>query len=265
MYLPDPGGGGAKGEGDATCAPQGRSMRMRCLAAAKGLLATGEEAASLVRRIAPDGPLAQLGSALLDAATPSGREAAAVAPWHPPHPSWYVRAARKLPPPAARLYLDRLPPEIGRRTLSFLDRTLAAAVGAATPLAASDDVEALIGSVAPGPFPAPPAWATPSGTPQRIAAAAAADTDGPWDAGAVMRAAAAIDGRISDPALRRGLARIAAALVDAPDEAWGLAGSWPEPFGTALLRARDGWKEAPRGCSGAARPHVLGRWAAWAG
>ncbi len=245
-----------------------RGAGARCAAASRpGILAPGE-APALAERIRPDGALAGMRRRLLD---PSGTIGAGTA-WARPHPSWFVRAAAGLPPAVARLYLDRLAPEIGRGTLAHLDPTLAAALAAAQPAAPSDATEELIGRFAPGPFPPPPAWAVPPAPAERIAAAAARD-DGPWSPELDDAPAAALDARVADPAVRRGLARLAIALLDAPDEAWGLAGSWIEVHGLALLRARNAWLDVrlaagaswPVGVERAARERVRERWREWAG
>lgn len=228
-----------------------------------------EEASALSTRVCPAGFLADLRGQL---ETPRGPVSP---PEHrPPHPSWYIRPAARLPAPVARLYLDRLAPDVGKRTLAHLDARLARALAATPPAAPSECVESLIGRFAPGPFPPPPSWAIPMVAPARVAGAAGRDEDPGWAAGGEDSVAAAIGRADDDVQVLRGMARIALALVGSAGEAWGLAGAWPVAFGTALLRARNAWKDVlaadrePDGPTAArlraARSRVLERWAAWA-
>jgi len=203
------------------------------------------------------------------------------------HPSWTANVVAALPVPVARRLLDRIDPACARAALAELDPETAARLRAAAPAPPSRLVEALIARRAPPAFPPAPPWAVPPGAPDTVARAAARDPDWPaaperWGAAEDLAAAAARRATSTEERTRaaqarpdgetaRGFARLAFALFDRPDEAWGLAGAWPRPGGLALLAAWDAWPDL-----GALDPDAVPareraasrlreRWSSWAG
>ncbi|MBN1770623.1 MAG: hypothetical protein JXB32_05125 [Deltaproteobacteria bacterium] len=231
-------------------------------------------------RVAPDGRFAALRTAPPTDGRPRSTDAS------PAHPSWAAAAVAALPVPVARRLLDRLGPLPARAVLAELDREHAARLQAGAAAHPGALLEGLLGRRAPPVFPPAPPWAAPPGVPDAVARAAAREPDWPaapehWAAAEALAAEAARhavaegaadadDPSWPDDETARGLARLAFALFDRPDEAWGLAGAWPRRAGLALLAAWDAWPDL-----GAPEPHAAAtraraarrlreRWSAWA-
>ncbi|MBI5486851.1 MAG: hypothetical protein HY905_05935 [Deltaproteobacteria bacterium] len=187
-----------------------------------------------------------------------------------PHASWLVAALRALPARVARLHLDRLGPAAARDAERMAPGLAPAAIVA--PADPSPFVDALIGRLAPPAFPCAPAWARPPGVVARVASAAARED---WPVHARPRGGADLVARVAvlsgaSAAAAIGFARLAFALLLRPDEARGLAGTWPRQDGRTLLAAWNAWPEATEldaatmeACEAAAG-FVAGRWPTWA-
>jgi hypothetical protein len=262
-----------------TVFPADEKLDIRCTAAARLLGETGAAAggSGTVPRVAPDGRFAALRA-------PAGP--AEPRPAVPAHPSWIAATMAALPDPVARTFLDRIGPRAARGVLAELGRERAARLRTGPVAPPGELLAALLGRHAPPVFPPPPAWAAPLGVPDALARAAALDPDWPatparWaaselQAAAAARAAAARDAEAATcpwPGAEAacGLARLAFALFDRPDEVWGLAGAWPRAGGLALLAAWNAWPDLgalaadARAARAAAARRVQDRWSSWAG
>lgn len=273
---------------EATVTGPGDRLDIRCGTALRLLrdAAAGrpEDVSTAIRpRAASGGRFAALRDALPVPDRSSAPPRAAVVA----HPSWTADAVAALPVPVARRWLDRLAPSHARAALAALDPEFAARLRTAAPAPPGDLVEALIARRAPPAFPPPPPWAAPSGTPDAVARRAARDPDWParperWGAAEELAAAAgrragSTGSRTSgedvppDGEAARGLARLAFALFDRPDEAWGLAGVWPRRGGLALLAAWNAWPDLGAFDPDAApvreraADRLRERWSSWAG
>jgi hypothetical protein len=185
-----------------------------------------------------------------------------------PHPSWTIRALRSLPAAVARAWADRLPPDVAAAARQSLPGLAGGRPAATTPL-----VETLVARARPGPFPPPPAWARPATAAASVAQRLEAEGTGPGGMPALPDAETPIPEPAETPIdapTRRGLTRIAWALLDSPAEAWGIAGASAFPVGAFLLEAWNRWpdlaagdgREAPRRAR--ARERLAREWSRWA-